>query len=113
VRLVVGVVGDAEVASYKRLPVLTLAERVAVIEACRLVDEVVAGCPVPVTEELLRGHGIDVVVHGDDLDPDALERWYGVPMRLGRFETVPYSHGPGPEALSTSAVIKRIRRRGA
>jgi glycerol-3-phosphate cytidylyltransferase-like family protein len=113
VRLVVGVVGDAEVASYKRLPILTLAERVAVIEACRLVDEVVADCPVPVTEDFLRGHGIDVVVHGGDLGSDELEHWYGVPMRLGRFETVPYSHGPGPEALSTSALIERVRQRGA
>ena len=37
----------------KRRPILTLAERVAVIESCRYVDEVIEDAPLQVTEELL------------------------------------------------------------
>jgi glycerol-3-phosphate cytidylyltransferase-like family protein len=54
-------------ASYKRRPIMTLAERVAVIESCRYVDEVIADAPLRVTEEFLTEHGITTVVHGDDL----------------------------------------------
>lgn len=38
--LVVGVLSDDTAASYKRRPVMTLDEMVAVIESCRYVDEV-------------------------------------------------------------------------
>ena len=43
--LLVGVCDDATTASYKRTPVLTTRERVAVIRACRFVDDVWEACP--------------------------------------------------------------------
>ncbi|MEZ4732261.1 MAG: adenylyltransferase/cytidyltransferase family protein [Caldilineaceae bacterium] len=43
--LIVGVNTDELVESYKRRPILTLAERVAMVSACRYVDEVIAGAP--------------------------------------------------------------------
>lgn len=105
--LVVGVCGDALVASYKRPPVCTLEERVAVVSACRFVDEVVPDCPAPITEAFLRAHRIDLVVHGDDFDEASLDHWYGVPRRLGMFRTVPYTAG-----ISTSDLIHRVLSRG-
>ena len=69
-RLVVGVLSDETAASYKRRPIMTLAERVAVIEACRWVDEVIADAPFTVTEDFLEEHAITTVVHGDDLSPE-------------------------------------------
>jgi hypothetical protein len=39
--LVVGLVSDVDVISYKRAPVMTYAERVAVVQGCRHVDKVV------------------------------------------------------------------------
>lgn len=48
---------------------MTLAERVAVIESCRYVDEVIEGAPLQVTEECLAAHGITAVVQGDSLSP--------------------------------------------
>lgn len=44
-RLIVGVLSDEVVEAYKRRPVMTLAERVAVIESCRYVDEVMPDAP--------------------------------------------------------------------
>jgi len=101
--LVVGVCGDDLVASYKRPPVMTLQERVAVVSGCRYVDEVVPNCPCPVTEAFLREHHIDVVVHGDDFDDAQIRRWYAVPMEMGILRTVPYT-----PKISTTDLIRRI-----
>jgi len=55
-RLVVGVLSDDVVAQYKRRPITTLEERVAVVRACRYVDEVVPDAPDVVTMEFVRDH---------------------------------------------------------
>jgi cytidyltransferase-like protein len=104
--LVVGIHSDETVASYKGPPVLTMAERIAVVESCRYVDEVVADAPLQVTEAWLAEHDIDLVVHGDDMDNETLERLYGAPRRLGVFQTIPYTPG-----ISTSEILARIARR--
>lgn len=102
-RLVVGVLSDDAAASYKRRPVMTLAERVAVIEACRYVDEVIAGAPVQVSEEFLAAHAIHTVVHGDDLSREDAELVYGPAVAAGKLEYVPRTGG-----ISTTAVIQRV-----
>lgn len=104
--LIVGVNTDDLIDSYKRRPVLSLAERYAVVASCRYVDEVIPGAESPVTESFIRENNIDLVVHGDDMATAELEYWYRVPMRLGILRTVPYY----PE-LSTSMIIERIRAR--
>jgi cytidyltransferase-like protein len=104
--LVVGVHSDETVASYKRPPVLTMAERIAVVESCRYVDEVVPDAPLRVTEEWIARHHIDLVVHGDDMDEEMLDWLYAVPKRLGMFRTVAYTRG-----ISTSVIVDRIARR--
>jgi cytidyltransferase-like protein len=101
--LIVGVLSDADVASYKRWPIMTLEERVAAIQGCRYVDEVIAAPPIRLTEEWIREHEIDLVVHGDDFNPDTMRYWYGVSMDLGIFRSVPYTKG-----VSTSNIIQRI-----
>ena len=80
--LVVGVLSDEVASAYKRRPIMTLAERVAVVEACRYVDEVVPNAPYIVTTEFLDEHDISLVVHGDDISQDhrgglrsGLRRW--------------------------------------
>ncbi len=104
--LVVGVHSDADSAAYKRRPILTMSERVQVIASCRYVDEVLPDAPLSVDEEWLDRHHIDLVVHGDDFDPTALDRMYRVPMERGIFRTVPYSPG-----ISTSEILERVIRR--
>jgi cytidyltransferase-like protein len=101
--LVVGIHSDETVASYKRPPVLTMDERIAVVEACRYVDEVIADAPLTVDGSWLDLHRIDLVVHGDDLDDALLTRMYAVPQELGKLRLVPYTPG-----VSTSEIIRRI-----
>ncbi len=105
-RLVVGVLSDESAAAYKRPPVMTLAERVAVIEACRYVDDVVAGAPPVLTEAFLAQHGLDLVVHGDDLGEEAAASVYGPAVDTGRLRLVPRSTG-----ISTTEVIARVHGR--
>ncbi len=106
--LVVGVMSDADVEAYKRKTYLTMEERVKSIQGCRYVSEVLPNCPNPVTEEWITKHNIDLVIHGDDFDEAAQERWYGVPKRMGIFRTVPYTGG-----VSTTDIIRRIQERAA
>lgn len=102
--LIVGVLSDATAADYKRVPVMTLAERVAVIRACRYVDEVIADAPDVVTSEFLASHDISLVVHGADISEDAVEAIYGDPKREGKLELVQPLPG-----VSTTAIIERVR----
>jgi cytidyltransferase-like protein len=103
--LVVGVHSDETVAEYKRWPIMTMEERICVVSACRAVDEVVPHAPLKLTEEFLADHQIDLVVHGDDFDQDALSAAYPVPRALGILRTVSYS----PD-ISTSDIIARVER---
>jgi cytidyltransferase-like protein len=106
--LVVGVHSDDAVESYKRRPVMTMEERIKVVEACRYVDEVLADAPLVADEAWLAEHKIDLLVHGDDFDEAKLARWYGPAQRLGILRLVPYT-----SEISTSGLIERIERRAA
>jgi cytidyltransferase-like protein len=104
--LVVGLHSDATVADYKRPPVMTMRERLQVIASCRFVDEVIPDAPLVVTREWIDEHGLDLVVHGDDLDDEALGMRYGIPRDLGILQLVPYANG-----VSTAEIMERVRRR--
>jgi cytidyltransferase-like protein len=102
--LVVGVHADDVVATYKRQPILSMQERIAVIESCRYVHEVIPDAPLVIDRDYLEEHKIDLVVHGDDLhSSDVLGPFYAEPDRLGILRLVPYTEG-----ISTSEIIARI-----
>lgn len=105
-QLVVGVHSDETVRAYKRSPVMTMAERIQVIAACRFVDEVIPDAPLGVTREWIDRHALDLVVHGDDLDDETLALMYGVPRDEGILRLVPYANG-----VSTTEIMERVRRR--
>jgi cytidyltransferase-like protein len=102
--LVVGVLSDETVASYKRRPIMSLAERVAVIGSCRYVDELVEDAPYRLTDEFLTEHDITTVVHGDDMSPDVAEFVYGPAVAAGMLKFVQYTVG-----ISTSELIRRVQ----
>lgn len=104
--LVVGVLSDETAASYKRRPIMTMAERVAVIEACRYVDEVIPNAPDRLTHLFLDQHDISLVVHGDDLDAAGAAEVYGPAVATGRLRLVPRTGG-----VSTTELIARVHAR--
>lgn len=101
--LIVGVISDEIASAYKRRPIMTLAERIAVIEACRYVDEVVPNAPYTVTAKFLDEHGISVVVHGDDISQDTIEKVFGPIAATGKLRLVRYTTG-----ISTTDLIHRV-----
>ncbi len=101
--LIVGVLADDVIASYKRYPILTLEERVKVFESCKYVDEVIVAPPLRLTEQMIKDLNITYVVRGDDFSQSLLEDQYGVSLKLGILRMVPYTSG-----ISTTNIIRRI-----
>ena len=65
--LIVGVISDENVLSYKRTPILSLENRVTILQHIDFVDEVVANCPFqPITKDFLEEKKIDVVVYASE-----------------------------------------------
>jgi len=104
--LIVGIHGDEACSEYKRRPILSLAERKISIEACCYVDEVIVNSPIGISEEWMKKHRIDLVIHGDDFDEKQKMEQYSVPIKMGKFKVVPYTVG-----VSTTEIIKRIQSR--
>lgn len=95
---------DEFATEYKRKPLMSLADRMAVLEACRLVDQVVVNTGGYDSKEAIVAANVDCIVHGDDwtgkslmdqmgLSPDWLKS-AGIKM-----VTLPYTQG-----ISTSII---------
>jgi cytidyltransferase-like protein len=104
--LIVGVHSDDTVASYKRRPLMTMDERVRVVGACRHVDEVVPDAPLELSRAYIELHRIDLVVHGDDLSAENMQRMFGVPREMGILRLIPYT-----PSISTSDIMRRLEQR--
>tara|TARA_B100001057_G_C22771678_1_gene919850 strand:+ start:791 stop:1204 length:414 start_codon:yes stop_codon:yes gene_type:complete len=106
-RLVVGIHSDETIRSYKRDPVMKMNERIKVVEACRYVDQVIPEAPLVITEEYLKKHNIDLVIHGhSEEENEKYNFMYKVPYELGMFKRVDYTEG-----ISTSEIIQRLKTR--
>jgi ethanolamine-phosphate cytidylyltransferase len=103
-RLIVGIVSDLDVASYKPAPIMTYEERVAVVRSCRLVDRVL-DCPAPLycTRKFLDEIGADYCCHGDDMRQEELHHWYHDIVPAGRLKVVPYT-----VKISSRQIVDRI-----
>jgi cytidyltransferase-like protein len=102
--LLVGIHSDETVRNYKREPIMTMEERMASVEGCKFVDEVVPDAPLTVTREWIDQHQIDLILHGDDYTSELYELCYAVPMEMGIFRSIPYTPG-----ISTSEIIARCK----
>jgi len=104
--LIVGVINDKDATSYKRPPIISEKDRYTVIRSLRVVNEVIENAPLIITEEFIKVHRIDYVLHSfsDESDAEKQSEFYKVPRDLGAFIQVPYSTG-----TSTSDIIKKIK----
>ena len=106
-RLIVGLVSDRNVATYKPAPIMTHAERVAVVRGCRFVDLVLDDPPpLHCTRAFLDEIGADFCCHGDDMGATELAFWYSDLIPSGRLKVVRYT----PE-ISTREIVARIAER--
>ena len=100
--LLVGVHSDEDVAVFKWPPVLNLCERVAVIERCNLVNEVVPGAPSETTENFIKDHQIDLVVATKAYSEEVLNTFYKDPQKMNILKLVEYEEG-----ISSSSIVER------
>ena len=67
--LLVGVHADDAITVYKPKPIMTMEERVASVEGCRYVDEVVPNAPLTIDRAWIEHHRIDIgwsLIHWND-----------------------------------------------
>lgn len=101
--LIADILSDQHVQGYKRLPIMSLQERMRLVAACRYVDEVIEHKQLA-DAQWYQQMGIDVRVHALGSEAER-QRKAGRPFRPGlppRYE-VPYEPG-----ISTSEIIQRI-----
>lgn len=105
--LVVGLVGDADVMTYKPPPMLTFAERLAVVRACRYVDRVLEEpAQLHADAAFLDRIGAAFCCHADDMPEKELRFWYGDLVDRGRLRVVRYTAG-----ISTRQIVERVAER--
>ena len=101
--ILVGIHSDDTVASHKRAPILTMDERIASVNGCRFVDEVLPNAPWCMDRRWIEKHSIDLVVHGNDYSEEQFKKTHSVPMEMGILRVVPYTPG-----ISTTEIIRRM-----
>jgi len=112
-KLIVGVMSDKAVESYKRVPIQNAVERGAILREISIVDEVVIDAPFEdeLNADFLDRHQIDIVIYGGDpkLGVNALGRWqhhYREAIKRDIMRPLDYTEG-----YSTTDIINRIRKR--
>jgi len=104
VTLVAGVHNDEAILEQKGPTVFKDPERLALVTACKWVDEVAADLPYLITPQLLDSLNCDFVAHGDDLptrsDGTSV---YGSVIEAGRFKLIKRTEG-----VSTTTLIGRL-----
>lgn len=102
--LIVGVHSDKDVESYKCKPILTMEERIAIIESCKYVNKVIPNAPLIITNDYLENNNIDLVIHAHNIDEeDKYDFMYKEIIKLGKFKRINYHEG-----LSTTIIKNRI-----
>ena len=105
--LVVGVNSDASIAQCKGPPVMNDSERLAMIEACKFVDEVVPNVPYVMDAAyvawVIKAYKIDYVVHGDDPCIVDGKDVYESAKALGKYKSIPRTEG-----VSTTEIVGRM-----
>jgi glycerol-3-phosphate cytidylyltransferase len=107
-KLIVAINGDEMVASYKRRPFFSETDRLALVTACRYVDEAFIIREYD-NKEYIKKYRIDLIVHGDDwvkesyMEQIKVDEEFLVTHKVV-LHLLPYTNG-----ISTSALIKKIK----
>lgn len=107
-KLVVAINGDEMVASYKRLPYLNEQDRLAVVAACRYVDEAFIIRQYD-NKEYIEKYKVNKIVHGDDWEEDSYIEQIRVSHAYLEEHDCELVLLPYTEGISTSGLIQKIK----
>ena len=102
-RLIVGLLSDEALASYKRWPVIPYEQRAKIYRAIKFVDAVIKQNSRDPTKNLMKIKP-DILFHGDDWPEIPGKKW--IEAHGGQLITTPYFEG-----VTTSDIIRRIKER--
>jgi len=107
--LIVGVCSDVYATSYKRSPILDENTRLETVKECQYVDKaiLVDDRHIPITQEFIDEHKIDIVLHAHTPEEHEFHRqYYEVAISQNKFTRMEYHEG-----VSTSKIIEIIKKR--
>ena len=104
--LIVGLISDKDVNSYKRYPVIPLEDRKVVLENLKCVDQVIAPCPFnKISKEFLEKHNIHMVIYGSPNGDIGWVNHYEEAIKKDIMTYLKYDR----DTLSTSKIIHKIK----
>lgn len=110
VHMIVGIHSDEVVASYKRQPLFSMEERMALMKVSPGVDEIMPNAPLDLTLMFLDENEIDFVcgnlAEGNSEEAKRYNAQYEEIINAARFISTPRTNG-----ISTSEIFRRMRLR--
>jgi cytidyltransferase-like protein len=105
-KIYIGIHNDEVVESYKRKPILTMDERIKVLEGCKYIDKIIPNAPLQVTDAFLKLQGINKIFIPNNRTPadNILMLSNIIDKSLVEIITLDYTYD-----ISTTAIINRIK----
>lgn len=105
-KIYVGVHNDEDVEAYKRKPILTMEERIKVLECCKYIDKIIPNAPVKITADFVKLHGINklFIPNNRSAEDNILMLSHIKDLALVEIITIPYTY-----SISTTEIIQRIK----
>ena len=107
-RLIVAINDDKMVASYKRRPVVYEQDRLAVVKACRYVDDAFLVDSYD-NKPLLEQYQVSVIVHGNDWDHASYLEQIRVTEEFLEKHNIEMVFLKSTEGISTTGLIRQIQ----
>ena len=103
--VIVGVLDDNTVKSYKRTPIMTHTERCDVVKNAKYVKNIIPNCPMYTNSAFIKKHNIDIVAISEEYFIPPF-KYYEDCVRENKYVIMPRHTG-----ICTSDLIKRIKSR--
>lgn len=110
--VVVSLNTDEFAARYKRLPVMNLEDRIAVVASCRYVDEVVINTGGEDSKPAILEAKPDVILHGDDWTGESLMKQMCLTQEFLAENGICMDYLPYTKGISTSELKTRSAAKG-
>ena len=103
--LIVGICSDNYCKDYKRQPIMNESERLKSVSKCNFVDKALLNIPIPITQEFMNEHSIEIVFHAhSEKENDKYNAYYLEPIKCNKFLRLDYN-----SEISTTTLINRIK----
>ena len=107
-KLIVAVNGDELVASYKRKPIFSETDRLAIVKACRYVDDAFIIRDYD-NKEMIDKYHINIIAHGDDWTGESYMQQIRLTPKFIAERQIEFAFLPYSKGISTSEIIEKLR----